>query len=222
MVKEEKLSAILNKSLSLNVSEPGHTQRKRNSSKSSTSSSISTREIKLIVERLKSQHHRDSTRKLYHQVWKQFSSFYLRLDVKPATWEDRITLFTAYLINNKLKSTTIRSYISALKSVLHEDGRKINKDSLTISALMRACKIRNDKPVFRFPIYKQLLKLIIDELCTWSAEEKQHYLFNLYAALFMAAYYGLLRVGELTRSPHTLAVNDVHIGINKKKILFVL
>ena len=36
------------------------------------------------------------------------------------------------------------------------------------------------------------------------------------------AYFGLFRVGELTSSPHSVRANDVHIGINMKKILFIL
>ena len=50
----------------------------------------------------------------------------------------------------------------------------------------------------------------------------QNYLSTLYKALFAVAYYGLLQVGEVTSSPHVVKVKDVHLGVNKKKILFVL
>ena len=50
----------------------------------------------------------------------------------------------------------------------------------------------------------------------------QHYLNKLYKAVFSAAYYGLLRIGELTFSQHCLLAHNVHIGKNKEKLLFIL
>ena len=38
----------------------------------------------------------------------------------------------------------------------------------------------------------------------------------------MTAYYGLFRIGELTFSEHAVRAKDVHVGTNKKKMLFVL
>ena len=54
------------------------------------------------------------------------------------------------------------------------------------------------------------------------AEKSQQYLKTLYKALFVAAYYGLLRAGEVTEGPHVILANNVHIGTNKDKILFIL
>ena len=95
-------------------------QRKLNKSKSSDSSLISTAYIEDIVEKLSMEKHRDSTRETYHCIWKQFNKFFIRLDAKPCNWEDRLVLFTAYLVENKLKSSSIKSYISAIRSVLAE------------------------------------------------------------------------------------------------------
>ena len=44
----------------------------------------------------------------------------------------------------------------------------------------------------------------------------------LYKAIFALGYYGLLRVGELTDSPHVIKARDVHLALNKEKILVVL
>ena len=44
----------------------------------------------------------------------------------------------------------------------------------------------------------------------------------LYRTLFSTAYFGLFRVSELTLSKHQVKARDVHIGINKDKILFIL
>ena len=50
----------------------------------------------------------------------------------------------------------------------------------------------------------------------------QEYLNTLYKALFALAYYGLMRIGELVHSPHTLKATNIHIGQNKNKILIIL
>ena len=43
-----------------------------------------------------------------------------------------------------------------------------------------------------------------------------------YRALFVAAYYGLLRIRKVSKSLHSILARNTHIGINKDKIMFVL
>ena len=50
----------------------------------------------------------------------------------------------------------------------------------------------------------------------------QPYLSTLYKALFSTAYFGMFRVGELTKGTHPVLANDVKIGSNKNKIKFIL
>ena len=40
--------------------------------------------------------------------------------------------------------------------------------------------------------------------------------------MLVVGYYGLLRVGEITKGPHSIKAKDVHIGLNKEKFLFIL
>ena len=49
----------------------------------------------------------------------------------------------------------------------------------------------------------------------------QWYMENMYKAFFALGYYGLLRV-ELTHSQHVIKARDVHLGMNKDKILVIL
>ena len=98
---------------------------------------------------------------MYYQVWRQFAAFFQRLDYKPRDWEDRITLFIGYLVDNKKQSTTIRSYLSAIRAVLKIDGIKLNEDMFLINALTRACKLRNDVVNTRLPINRSLLEQIV-------------------------------------------------------------
>ena len=97
------------------------------SSSRSTSSTISTQAVLQVVEKLKLQHHQDSTRKSYYSTWRQFNEFFIKLDEKPDNWEDRLILFVGYLVEDNKKSSTIKSYVSAIKPVLREDGIVMNE-----------------------------------------------------------------------------------------------
>ena len=50
----------------------------------------------------------------------------------------------------------------------------------------------------------------------------QPYLRVLYKALLATTYFGLFRVGEVTSSKHVIKAVDVHVGVNKNKLLFML
>ena len=177
--------------------------------------------MKCIVEKLRVQHYRNSTKQNYYCVWHTFNEFFIKLDVKPPSWEERLILFVAYLADQKQrKSTTIRSYISAIKSVLLDDGVVLNENKYLLTSLTKACKLRNDKVTTRLPIQKGTLNLIVKNL--HHIFSGQPFLEALYKALFSTAYFGLFRVGELTSGSHPILAKDVHIGINKNKMLFVL
>ena len=50
----------------------------------------------------------------------------------------------------------------------------------------------------------------------------QLYLPKLYRALFPSAYYGLLRVSELTAGTHPILAVNAHIATDKNNFLFIL
>ena len=187
-----------------------------------TESTISAVSLQRIINTLKNQSRRTTTRKNYYSVWKCFNQFYIKLDRKPTSWEDRLTLFVGYLVEQKKKSQTIRSYISAIRGVLKDDGVDLNKDKYLLSALTKACKYKNDSVRMRLPISKSLLEMILRETKNYFLSAGQPYLCRLYRALFATSYYGLLRVGELTSGDHPVRVKDVQIAANKNKMLFIL
>ena len=198
-------------------------KKSKSGSSNSSQSTISTDSMLDTIERLRVWRHKGSTRENYYAIWKNFNQFYIRLDRKPGKWEDRILLYVAFLIESNKKSTTIRSYVSALKAILTVNKIEINEDRFLLSSLTRACKMKNDSVKTKLPIHKSLLNLILkminDEI---KLKDNQPDLAVLYQALFATGYYGLFRIGELTRSEHIIKAKDVHIGINKNKILFVL
>ena len=158
---------------------------------------ISTKEVQNIVDYLVSERHRTSTRQTYLRVWKLFNEFFVKLDDKPCSWEDRLTLFTGFLVNNCLKSSTVKSYILAIKGVLLEIGVKIGEDNYLLTALTKACKLKNDVVVNRLLICKGVVKLMLDQVgkLYMNRANQQLYLDKLFKAVHAAAYYGLLRIG---------------------------
>ena len=142
--------------------------------------------------------------------------------MKPEEWSDRIVLFAGFLINNNLRSQTVKTYISALKSILAEDKIELSMDKFLLTSLTRACRLKNDRVIHRLPIYKGLLHLILDEAERHFGNLQQIYLGKLYRAMFISAYYRLLRAGEVAKGSHVLLAKDVHMGKNKRKLLFIL
>ena len=177
-----------------------------------------------ILDQLKQDTNRSSTKKVYYNVWKNFNKFLVRLDSIPKLWEDRVSLYCTYLIVEKnVQSQTIKTYVSAIKRVLTNDSYEWNDQLILLSALTRSCKLKNDCIKTRLPIQKQLLELLLletEKLLSKSGE--QPYLVALYQTAFLFAYYGMLRVGEVALGDHTIKAKNVHINKKKNKILIVL
>ena len=174
-----------------------------------------------ILDKLMTEQNRQSTRHNYLAVWRKFNSFLIRLDHRPKDWEDRASLFGAYLVKIQgVQSATLKSYFSAIKAVLKSDKYKWDNSKVLLHSLVKACKIQNDKLWPRFPIRFGLMEMLLYELNLLFSS--QPYLNMMYKALFSLAYYGLMRVGELTMSPHTVKAANIHVGSNKNKIIIVL
>ena len=120
--------------------------------------------------------------------------------------------------------------MSALRAILAESQLKLKEDQFLLSSLTRACKIKNDTLITRLPIGKEMLNVLLLETnklfpATSSLRARhndQGYMQKLYKAILVSGYYGLLRVGELTKSPHVILAKNVHMGTNKSKILFIM
>ena len=114
----------------------------------------------------------------------------------------------------------IKMYISAVKVVLADEQIYISEDKYQLNCLTRACSMVNDCVKTRLPLHKALLELLLCDL--EMLLDKQSYLTIIYQGIFTAAYYGLLRIREITFGNHPIRAIDVHIGTNKQKILFIL
>ena len=196
------------------------------SSKSSTSSKISREYVSNVLERLKNKQTRDSTASNYLGIWRNLNKFIISLDCKDnLSWEEKTALFGAYLVDKGVQSSTLKSYFSAIKHVLRLDGYMWNDKKMLLSSLVRGCRLENDRVKIRLPIQKGLLEMLLFELdrhFEGNNRNQQPYLKSLYQTLFSLAYYGMLRVGEVAYSPHTIKACNVHVGDNKDKIQLVL
>ena len=198
-------------------------RRKKKSSDTTSSSGtsrISASSMKNILDSLLQQQTRVSTAKTYFSIWRQFNKFLINLDVMPQSWEDRTSLYIAYLIDKGMQSGTVKSYVSGIKKTLLKINYNWDDKQVLLTSLTRACKLKNDMVKTRLPIYCGLLEMILYEVGRMFS--KQPYLEILYKTLFALGYYGLLRVGELTHSQHMIKARDVSLGVNKDKILIVL
>ena len=194
----------------------------RISSTSSTSSRISTQHISQILEKLKSTQTRNSTSATYLSVWRHLNRFIISLDTREnLSWEDKTALFGAYLVDGGIQSSTLKSYFSAIKHVLKVDGYPWDDSKVLLSSLVRKCQFVNDKLKVRLPIQKRLLEVLLFEI-ERQFGATQPYLECMYKAIFCVAYYGMLRVGEMSASPHVIKACHVHVGNNKDKILLLL
>ena len=173
-----------------------------------------------ILERLKTLKNRDLTNQNYLSIWRQFNKFVLTLDYLPKYWEDWVAMYAASLIQRGLQSATLKSYISAIKSVLIDDNYEWKDERIVVRTLTRACRKINDRVKARFPLHIGLLELLIFQL--QKQLDQQPYLLAMYKSFFLLSYYGLFRPGELASGAHPVRAKDVHIGSNKDKILLIL
>ena len=175
------------------------------------------------IENLRDKGLRKSTRNNYYRIWRIFNKFLIKLDAMPKEWEQRTALFCTHLILQGTQSSTIKSYISAIKAILQIYlNYKWNEGTVLLSTLTKACRLENNRVKNRFPIHFKLLEVILFEVNR--TLPGQPFLSLMYKTIFVMAYYGLFCIGELTsgNSSHTIKARNVHVASNKDKILVIL
>ena len=169
------------------------------SSKSSDSSKISLKYVSNVLQRLQNRQTRDSTTSNYLSIWRHLNKFIINLDNREhLSWEERTALFRAYLVDDGVQSSTLKSYFSAIKYILKQDGYHWDEDKAVLSSLVRSCKLENDRVKIRLPIQRDLLEMLLFELESMYSDQK--YLESMFKAVICLAYYEMLRVGDLTSS----------------------
>ena len=188
---------------------------------SSNSSKISVQYLNSILEKFKNRQTRDSTINYYLGIWRHLNKFIISLDTREnLSWEEKTALFGAHLVDGGVQSSTLKSYISAIKFILRQDGYQWDNNKAILSSLVKGCKLENDRVKIKLCIQKNLFEMLIFELERLFGEENvQPYLETMYKAIFCLAYYGMMRVGEVTMGTHTLKAGDIHVSEKKDKNL---
>ena len=112
----------------------------------------------------------------------------MRLDIKPESWEDGLILFAGQLINERKKSTMVKSYISAIKAILNNDGKKLNEDQVLLASITCACRLKYDTNNQKLPIKRGVLGILLSKLDNFYLSP-QPYLVVLYKAKLSMAYF---------------------------------
>ena len=171
-----------------------------------------------ILENLKRKSTRESTYETYYRIWQSFNKFIIKLDYKPKQWEQRLSLYVAYLVEKGAQSATLKSYICEIKKILLDNGYVLNTNSLLLNTLTKACRLVNDTVSARLLIKCRLLEMLLFEL--GRLFEWQPYLHIMYKCLFILAYYGLFRIGELTLSQHSVKAKNMPLNLFSTDLYF--
>lgn len=183
----------------------------------------SYQQYKRIKHYIKTFKLRRSTRKSYKKTWNRFNRFISQFDVIPPKWEDRIVVWAAHLADNRRKSATIKSYISAIRYCLGLDGITVRHDNCELAAIIQAARHENDQLYIRLPIQRHLMKLILRFIDShYIKGTGQTYLGYWLKAIMSMAYHGMMRVSELADGPHAVKAQDIIHGKNKQKVTVYL
>ena len=66
-----------------------------------------------------------------------------------------------YKIDQGMQSSTVKSYVSAIKKTLIDDGYSWDDNKVLVSSLTKACRIINDRVMTRLPINCSLLEMML-------------------------------------------------------------
>ena len=150
--------------------------------------------------------------------WKFFSAFTRSTLNKPPRPASKYTvaLYATHLHNAGLKSTSVRSHLSAIAFFHKIHGLSNPSKSFLIEKLLAGYR-KQDKPIpVRRPISIQLLQSLIGALHTDRALTS--YDKSLYKALFSVMYHAALRSSEVCfarNSAHALTQNEINLFRHK-------
>lgn len=171
---------------------------------------------------MKNQDLEESSQATYHNVWKAFLEFLGEFDSVPNDFEAKMVMYAAHLGNTGTAPATISSKMSAIRYKLRKDGIQINNKSLEIAAIIKSAKRLNNRLILREPIHKHMLHELLETLDQHYHNKGQMYLAVLYKAMLVTAYYGFMRIGEITSSKHVIKNKDVHLATNKEAVMIIL
>ncbi len=138
--------------------------------------------------------------------------FKSRLDEPVARWEDNISYYVVYLVGEGRAPSTIRSTISALKYQLLLDGEDLDLNYFLLNIMIKACeneKLMKGQYTLRLPLNEDLLVRTIHAI---ELLNRDWFSKIMLTAIFVLAYYGLFRIGELVESVHEVRFDGMNVN----------
>jgi site-specific recombinase XerD len=167
-----------------------------------------------------------SARRQYTTYWRRFSRFttdILQTSPLPST-SYSVALYVTHLAKTKLKSTTIRSHLSAIAYYHKVHGFSNPSDSFLISKLLLSHKKRDGPISVRRPITVSILRQLLSAL---NSSEYSSHKRKLFQSVFTIMYHAALRASEVCVTPeaqHTLQKSHIALipstGAKALKIKF--
>lgn len=155
-----------------------------------------------------------STKCSYKNALKHYKkfhdTFYVDSPLLPISTEQLAQFITA-CHNRSLKASTITSYISAISYIHKLHGFTSPSESFLVKKLLHSIR-RHKQSDKRHPFTMTSLGLIVGSLRSMVTD---NYTFKLMRAMFLIAFFGLFRVGEIAYS-----VNNPQNVIKKEDIVF--
>ena len=137
------------------------------------------------------------THKLYQRAWAIFNEFskqFFHLDSPDLPISTAsLALLVSYLHARKLASSTIKSYLSAISYVHKLKGFRYPTQAFLINKLLTALS-RQGSCDIRLPISRPVLHELVGSLGHTTSSAFQR---TLYSAMFLLAFFGFFRIGEL-------------------------
>lgn len=173
-------------------------------------------DLKAETERLLAASMAENTRHTYEAAADSFNYFRYTFNLQP-TWPaplDHIVKFIAYMSTKNLAPASIRTYISGLSYMHKIQGFEDATRSFIVTKLLEGARRSFQSLDTRAPITLSILVQLItalDKVCASSYEA------SLFRVAFCLAFFGFLRVGELTSTsvkrydPRPLRFSDIEI-----------
>ncbi len=107
----------------------------------------------------------------------------------------------------------MKTYISGVRFRLRADGQKLDTDMFILNHLIKGTGLEHTKFHVKLPITLHMLpKLVkfLEVITRGDAYER-----SLFQAIFVVAYFGLVRISEFCGKTHSIRVKDVLINRNE-------
>ena len=154
----------------------------------------------------------DGSRQLYRRAWLVFREFYAQFygSANPSLplFPHCIPLFISYLSFRKLAFSTITSYLAAISYVHKLRCFPDPTKSFLIQKLLSALSRKRSVDV-RLAVTRPVLHELIRSLRFTNSSAFQR---SLYAAMFLVAFYGLFRIGELATKSTRVAASVIQFN----------